>query len=163
MPTTRRDFMRQSAAAAAGTVAGIPIAGAQNSNAYADASKLTWSKAPCRFCGTGCGVQVAVKDNRVVATQGDVDAEVNRGLNCVKGYFLSKIMYGDDRLTKPMLRMKNGQYAKDGEFQPVSAGTEPSTRWKSSTRKRSRKKARPQSACSAPASGRCGKAMPPPN
>ena len=92
MPITRRDFMRQSAAAAAGTVAGIPVVAAQGGNAYADASKLTWSKAPCRFCGTGCGVQVAVKDNRVVATQGDVDAEVNRGLNCDKGYFLSKIM-----------------------------------------------------------------------
>ena len=25
-------------------------------------------------------------------------------------------MYGDDRLTTPLLRMKNGQYAKDGEF-----------------------------------------------
>ena len=59
---------------------------------------------------------VAVKDNRVVATHGDAEAEVNRGLNCVKGYFLSKIMYGEDRLTTPLLRMKNGQYAKDGEF-----------------------------------------------
>ena len=84
---------------------------------------LKWSKAPCRFCGTGCGVMVAVKDNRVVATQGDPEAEVNRGLNCVKGYFLSKIMYGGDRLTKPLLRMKNGRYAKDGEFQQVSWDT----------------------------------------
>ena len=37
-----------------------------------------------------------------------------------QGLFLSKIMYGDDRLTTPLLRMKNGQYAKDGEFQRVS-------------------------------------------
>jgi nitrate reductase NapA len=87
------------------------------------AADLKWSKAPCRFCGTGCGVMVAVKDNRVVATQGDPEAEVNRGLNCVKGYFLSKIMYGGDRLTKPLLRMKNGRYAKDGEFQQVSWDT----------------------------------------
>jgi nitrate reductase NapA len=63
---------------------------------------------------------VAVKDNHVVATHGDIKAEVNRGLNCVKGYFLSKIMYGQDRLTTPMLRMRNGEYHKDGEFQPVS-------------------------------------------
>jgi nitrate reductase NapA len=33
------------------------------------AADLKWSKAPCRFCGTGCGVMVAVKDNRVVATR----------------------------------------------------------------------------------------------
>ena len=63
---------------------------------------------------------VGTKDGRVVATHGDAEAEVNRGLNCVKGYFLSKIMYGEDRLTQPLLRMKDGEYAKDGEFTPVS-------------------------------------------
>src|SRR3546814_4622278 len=63
---------------------------------------------------------VGVKDGRVVATHGDMQAEVNRGLNCVKGYFLSKIMYGADRLTTPLLRKRNGAYAKDGEFEPVS-------------------------------------------
>ena len=52
----------------------------------------------------------------MVATHGDVKTEVNRGINCVKGYFLSKIMYGADRLTTPLLRMKNGKYDKNGEF-----------------------------------------------
>ena len=113
MTSTRRDFVRQSAAAAAGAVAGIPIE-VLSQDASATTTDLKWSKAPCRFCGTGCGVMVAVKNNRVVATQGDPEAEVNRGLNCVKGYFLSKIMYGGDRLTKPLLRMKNGRYAKTG-------------------------------------------------
>jgi len=65
-------------------------------------------------------VLVGVQGGRVVATQGDPDAEVNRGLNCIKGYFLSKIMYGADRLTTPLLRKKNGVYDKNGEFVPVS-------------------------------------------
>ena len=55
-----------------------------------------------------------------MATQGDPDAPVNRGLNCIKGYFLSKIMYGSDRLTQPLLRMSDGEYDKEGEFTPVS-------------------------------------------
>ncbi len=80
---------------------------------------LTWNKAPCRYCGTGCSVNVAVRDGRVVATHGDVLSEVNRGINCVKGYFLSKVLYGEDRLTKPLLRKKGGVYAKDGDFTPV--------------------------------------------
>ena len=29
-------------------------------------------------------------------------------------------MYGSDRLTQPLLRMKDGKFAKDGEFAPVS-------------------------------------------
>jgi nitrate reductase NapA len=63
---------------------------------------------------------VGVKGGKVVATHGDTLAEVNRGLNCIKGYFLSKIMYGGDRLTTPLMRKKNGVYDKNGDFTPVS-------------------------------------------
>jgi nitrate reductase NapA len=117
MTLNRRDFLKASAATAAGT--SLPAA-AQNIVTNADAAKLKWSKAPCRFCGVGCGVNVAVKDGQVVATHGDPQAEVNRGVNCVKGYFLSKILYGEDRLTRPLLRMKGGRYDKAGEFTPVT-------------------------------------------
>ena len=118
---SRRDFMRYSAAMTTAAVGGVPLA-AESANVVTDAetAKLKWSKAPCRFCGVGCGVTVAVRDNQVVATHGDPQAEVNRGVNCVKGYFLSKIMYGRDRLTQPLLRMKNGRYDKDGDFTPIT-------------------------------------------
>jgi nitrate reductase NapA len=120
MDLTRRTYLKAKAAAIAAVAAGAaPPAEAQNVILPGDEARLKWSKAPCRFCGTGCGVMVAVRDNQVVATHGDIHAEVNRGLNCVKGYFLSKIMYGADRLTQPLLRMKDGKYAKDGAFQPV--------------------------------------------
>ena len=120
MDIARRDMLKAQAAAAAAAVANVPLqAGAQNI-ATGDELRLKWDKAPCRFCGTGCGVMVGVKDGRVVATHGDMQAEVNRGLNCVKGYFLSKIMYGADRLTRPLMRMRNGRFDKEGELQPVS-------------------------------------------
>ena len=97
---SRRDFLKQTAAAGAATSAALPVTvTSQSFVTDADAAKLKWSKAPCRFCGTGCGVSVGVKDGRVVATEADGRSEVNRGINCVKGYFLSKIMYGSDRLT----------------------------------------------------------------
>lgn len=118
---TRRQLLKAQAVAVAASVAGIALpASAQNLVTAREKTDLKWSKAACRFCGTGCSVMVATKAGRVVATHGDVKAEVNRGLNCVKGYFLSKIMYGEDRLTKPLLRMRDGKYAKDGEFTPVS-------------------------------------------
>jgi nitrate reductase NapA len=118
MTVTRRDFIKANAILATVAAAGLTAAPAIAETA--GKSDIRWDKGPCRFCGTGCGVLVGVKDGRVVATQGDPDAPVNRGLNCIKGYFLSKIMYGEDRLTKPLLRKKNGVYAKDGEFTPVS-------------------------------------------
>ena len=121
MTLTRREFIRNTAAAAAASAAGLALpAAASNVLTEGDLTQLKWDKAPCRFCGTGCGVNVAVKNGRVVATHGDVHAEVNRGINCVKGYFLSKIMYGTDRLTTPLLRKTNGAYDKNGQFTPVS-------------------------------------------
>ncbi len=117
----RRDLLKAHAAGLAAASAGIALpAAAQPVPGGVNALEIKWSKAPCRFCGTGCGVMVGVKDGHVVATHGDSQAEVNRGLNCVKGYFLSKIMYGQDRLTTPLMRKSGGVYDKDGEFEPVS-------------------------------------------
>ncbi|UGB26248.1 nitrate reductase catalytic subunit NapA [Methylorubrum sp. B1-46] len=133
MDVSRRTLLKAQAAAAAAAVAGVDLpAHAQNLAAGEDIA-LKWSKAPCRFCGTGCGVMVGVKDGRVVATHGDMQAEVNRGLNCVKGYFLSKIMYGADRLTQPLMRVRDGKFDKNAELQPVSweqAFDEMARQWK---------------------------------
>jgi nitrate reductase NapA len=113
----RRDFIKANAAAAAMSVAGLS---APTNVVAAGKDDIRWDKAACRFCGTGCGVLVGTQDGRVVATQGDPEAPVNRGLNCIKGYFLSKIMYGADRVKTPMLRMKDGKYDKNGEFTPIT-------------------------------------------
>jgi nitrate reductase NapA len=117
---TRRDFIKNNAVAAAAAAAGITVPGLAIAAPPKGADGVRWDKGTCRYCGTGCGVLVGTKDGQIVATQGDPEAPVNRGLNCIKGYFLSKIQYGKDRLTQPLLRMKNGQYDKNGEFAPIS-------------------------------------------
>lgn len=119
MTMNRRDFIKTQAALAAATAAGTTLSGVKEADAAANAG-IRWDKGACRFCGTGCGVLIGTKGGRVVATQGDPDAPVNRGLNCIKGYFLSKIMYGEDRVTKPLLRKTNGKFDKNGEFTEVS-------------------------------------------
>jgi nitrate reductase NapA len=115
--SSRRQFIRSAAMAAATSFI--------HSQASADPPKppggvplpmlpdVTWNKAPCRFCGTGCHVQVGVKDGKVVAITGDRLAEVNKGLLCVKGYHVGQILYGKDRLTTPLLR-------KEGKLVPIS-------------------------------------------
>ena len=116
----RRAILKTGLAASAAMALGIPV----TSTAAAEAAKLdndiAWHKGVCRFCGTGCGLQVGVRNGRVVATKGDPDAPVNRGLNCVKGYFNAKILYGKDRLTRPLMRMKDGKFDKNGRFEAVS-------------------------------------------
>ena len=72
MSLTRRQFAKANAAAIAASVAGIPIAtSASNLITDSDASALKWSKAPCRFCGTGCGVMVATSGVRLLAPEAE--------------------------------------------------------------------------------------------
>lgn len=140
MNLSRRAFIKANAAASAAAVAGISMPSvATNLIVNEEKTKINWDKAPCRFCGTGCSVLVGTQSGRVVATQGDPEAPVNRGLNCIKGYFLSKIMYGSDRLQTPLLRMKDGKYDKNGDFEPVSWDTAfdiMAEKWKAALHKR---------------------------
>ena len=120
MAISRRTFIKSSAAVAAAASIDVSLPGmAQAIEFDSEKNKIRWDKAACRFCGVGCGIMIGTKDDRIVATQADPKAEVNKGINCIKGYFLSKIMYGKDRLTTPMLRMKHGRFHKEGEFTPV--------------------------------------------
>lgn len=102
----RRQFIKASAMAAATAVASgstsfaLPVIPMNE----ASGGVVKWDKAPCRFCGTGCHVQVGVQEGKVVAVAGDKNAEVNKGLLCVKGYHVGSALYGKDRLTKPLLR-----------------------------------------------------------
>jgi len=131
MALNRREFLKSAAAASAASAVGIAVP--SNLQAAAnDAEKgWRWDKAACRFCGTGCGIMLATKGGKIVAVKGDPAAPVNRGLNCIKGYFNAKIMYGADRLKTPLLRMNDkGEFDKKGKFRPVSW-----QRWKNMPKK----------------------------
>ena len=113
----RRSFVKASAlgvaVAAAATAASKTSTGAPPTDPKTARPDLDWHKAPCRFCGTGCHVLVGLKDGKVAAIAGDPQADVNKGLLCVKGYHVGLILYGQDRLTKPLLR-------KNGKLEPIS-------------------------------------------
>ncbi len=117
MELKRREFIQIAAMTAATGLAGSMADRARASGApplpdQPDIPGVNWEKAPCRFCGTGCHVQVGVKDDKVVAIAGDREADVNKGLLCVKGYHVGMILYGEDRLTKPMAR-------REGQLVPI--------------------------------------------
>ena len=111
----RRTFLKMAGVAAPAVAASrAPIAGggASRQRGARRPRSVTWDKAPCRFCGTGCGVMVGVEQGRVVAVRGDEASPVNRGLLCVKGYHLPGLLYGDDRLLYPQKRNADGSFAR---------------------------------------------------
>ncbi len=118
MELERRAFIKLAAMAAASAAAGRASQAEAKSALDPDVAArvgngVKWDKAPCRFCGTGCHVQVGVEKGRVVAIAGDRKAEVNKGLLCVKGYHVGLALYGEDRLTTPLLR-KGGRQVPIG-------------------------------------------------
>jgi len=116
MKVERRNFLKAVGATGAG-IAAFSCADRDEAERIASETAsldgdVTWGKAPCRYCGTGCGVEVAVQDGKAVAVRGDVQSPVNRGLLCVKGYHLPGMLYGEDRLTRPQRRLANGSLSE---------------------------------------------------
>ncbi len=106
---TRRDLIKAQAVAVAASAAGLAApAVAQPVSGGVGALEIKWSKAPCRFCGTGCGVMVGVKDGHVVATHGDMQAEDGRssgwreegaipeGVNLDRGGCHGRVLFMDE-------------------------------------------------------------------
>jgi nitrate reductase NapA len=103
--TDRRAFLKRTAmaSAAAAAAALMPdVVFGDHVKQYD--GRLVWKKTPCRFCGVGCGLLVAIERGRAVAVRGDPDSPVSRGLACVKGYHAVQALYGQDRLTRAMVR-----------------------------------------------------------
>jgi nitrate reductase (cytochrome) len=104
MSVDRRTFLKSAAIASAAAAA---PAGLAATAAAREPRATAWHRAPCRFCGVGCGLLVAVQDGRAVAVKGDLESPASSGLACVKGYHAIQALYGRDRITRPLVR-RNG-------------------------------------------------------
>ncbi|MFV9741384.1 twin-arginine translocation signal domain-containing protein, partial [Salmonella enterica] len=69
MKLSRRSFMKANAVAAAAAAAGLSVPGVARA-VVGQQEAIKWDKAPCRFCGTGCGVLVGTQQGRGVAWPG---------------------------------------------------------------------------------------------
>jgi len=69
----------------------------------------------CSYCGVGCNLEVAVKNNEVLSIHAPWDAETNAGHTCLKGRYAFKFYNHPDRLRSPMIKNK-----KSGKFENVS-------------------------------------------
>jgi len=113
----RRDFLKSLAITSGGIAAFSCRDREEAERLQADTREpgdVEWHKAPCRYCGTGCGLLIGVDEGKVVAVKGDERSPVNRGLLCVKGYHTPGLLYGEDRLTHPLKR------AEDGSWEQIS-------------------------------------------
>lgn len=67
-----------------------------------------WVHSACILCSNGCGVEIGVKDNKIVGVRGRANSPVNHGRLGPKGLHGWVANNSQDRLTKPLIR-KNGK------------------------------------------------------
>jgi len=77
-----------------------------------DESSVDWVQSACVLCSNGCGLDIAVRDGRIVGVRGRDQDRVNRGRLGPKGLHGWKANNAPDRLTTPLVR-------RDGVFEPA--------------------------------------------
>ncbi|KAJ3040232.1 hypothetical protein HDV00_011330 [Rhizophlyctis rosea] len=70
-----------------------------------------WVRSACVLCSNGCGLDIAVKDNKIVGVRGLASDRVNHGRLGPKGLSGWIANHNPDRLTHPLIR-KNGVLVK---------------------------------------------------
>ena len=72
-----------------------------------------WKKTGCVLCAQNCGLEVQVRDNRMVRVRPDKENPRSRGYVCRKGMNILNHQYPADRVTQPLKRVGS-------EFVPVT-------------------------------------------
>jgi len=72
-----------------------------------------WVQSACILCSNGCGMDIGVKDGRIVGVRGRAVDRVNHGRLGPKGLHAWVANHSSDRLTQPLMR-------RNGKLEPVS-------------------------------------------
>lgn len=75
----------------------------------------TTSYGICHFCSVGCGIDIKVKGDEVVSTEGFKGHPINEGGLCPKGRSLKEMHNSDARLTHPLVRKPGSD-----KWEPIS-------------------------------------------
>ncbi|MDB7731710.1 formate dehydrogenase subunit alpha [Enterococcus faecalis] len=114
MPSYGQAFDRSICESCGNCVSSCPT-GALTAKDMKEYRKWETQKIPttCPHCGTGCQMNLLVKNNRLVGVE-PLDGPANKNLLCVKGKFASyKFVGSGDRLTEPLIK-------RNGIFEPAS-------------------------------------------
>lgn len=69
----------------------------------------------CHYCSVGCGLEIKIKDGKVISTEGHKDHPINEGALCPKGRSMKEMHHSDQRITHPLVRKPGAE-----EWEPIS-------------------------------------------
>lgn len=65
----------------------------------------------CPYCDVGCGLNLVVKDGKLVGVEPWKRSPVNECKLCMKGVTCWEFIHRPDRLTRPLIK-KNGRFVE---------------------------------------------------
>lgn len=71
----------------------------------------SWTRTTCPYCGTGCEMEVGVRDGEVIVARPVNDAPSSKGHLCVKGRYAHRFAHAIDRVICPQIRTEEGWQA----------------------------------------------------
>lgn len=78
-------------------------------------------RSACQFCNSLCGLNVHLKQGRIIEVRGETADPVQAGGLCVKGErLMTELVYSRHRLTTPLRRVSGEKGSADSRFEPVS-------------------------------------------
>ncbi len=85
----------------------------------------------CPYCGVGCGITVAVReDERLAVMADDVPAnQASLGMLCVKGRFGTGFVHASDRIVHPMVK-RDGRWCEVSWDEALDTAAEGLARWR---------------------------------
>ncbi|MFY9611477.1 MAG: formate dehydrogenase subunit alpha [Blastocatellia bacterium] len=92
-----------------------PTGALDDKSLLAGGTPTAWTKTTCPYCGTGCEMNVGVRENRIVQIKPAPGARVSRGHLCVKGRYAFDFVDAPDRITEPLIRDKAGWHSASWE------------------------------------------------
>jgi len=101
-----------------------PTGALEDKSVLANGMPAIWTKTTCPYCGTGCEMNVGVRENRIIQIEPAIEAPVSRGHLCVKGRYAFDFVHAEDRITEPMIREKSGWHRASWEEAIAFAASE---------------------------------------
>lgn len=101
----RGDSLMESSCVSCGACADTCPSGAISDRLVAEKGEPTsWTRTTCPYCGTGCEMEVGVRDGEVIVARPVLDSPVSKGHLCVKGRYAHRFAHAKDRVTMPQIR-----------------------------------------------------------
>ena len=73
-------------------------------------SDAEWKSTACCVCGNSCGLEVQVKDDKIVKVRGDKNNPASKGYVCNKALYTPHYQNHDQRVLSPLRRKDDGTY-----------------------------------------------------